>query len=307
MKTSLDHLPERKQHEVQTIATLLRDEFEQFVQRKTSSTKADYRILKIILFGSHAKGTWVNDPIHGYVSDYDILVLVNSPELVEEYGLWSHAEDRIQRRIQAPFSLLVHTLSEVNDWLHQGHYFFKDIREQGVELYRYSNNPLAQPGNLSAQEQKAIAEKHFGQWFFRAEQFFISFRDDLDRKWYAKAAFELHQAAERFLACTLLVCTNYLPRTHNLKHLRAFCTQQDRRFFELFPNTSRFTRRSFQRLKRAYVDARYSEHYEITTEELEWLASEVERLRQLTEEVCQARITALTEQARQEELSSREG
>ena len=73
MKTSLDHLPERKQHEVQTIATLLRDEFEQFVQRKTSSTKADYRILKIILFGSHAKGTWVNDPIHGYVSDYDRL------------------------------------------------------------------------------------------------------------------------------------------------------------------------------------------------------------------------------------------
>jgi len=27
-------------------------------------------ILKIILFGSHARGDWVSDPIGGYISDY---------------------------------------------------------------------------------------------------------------------------------------------------------------------------------------------------------------------------------------------
>ncbi|MBX2808677.1 MAG: hypothetical protein KTR20_08595 [Cellvibrionaceae bacterium] len=41
---------------------------------------------------------------------------------------------------------------------------------------------------------------------------------------------------------------------------------------EIFPGQDRFQRRSFQRLKRAYIDACYSEHYAITSEELNWLA-----------------------------------
>ncbi|SHO56557.1 hypothetical protein [Vibrio quintilis] len=44
------------------------------------------------------------------------------------------------------------------------------------------------------------------------------------------------------------------------------------------------------RLKRAYVDALYSEHYEITVEELAYLAQEVEKLKALTEAVCLVRI-----------------
>jgi hypothetical protein len=35
-------------------------------------------------------------------------------------------------------------------------------------------------------------------------------------------------------------------------------------------------------LKQAYIDARYSEHYEITREELEWLAERVRILQTLT-------------------------
>ncbi|AJQ97503.1 hypothetical protein [Gynuella sunshinyii] len=61
MKTGLDHLPKAKQHELQTISTILRDTLEDFLQGKTGR-RTEYRILKIILFGSHAKGTWVNDP-----------------------------------------------------------------------------------------------------------------------------------------------------------------------------------------------------------------------------------------------------
>ncbi|MEI8633098.1 hypothetical protein P4S72_15930 [Vibrio sp. PP-XX7] len=61
MKTTLDHLPEHKQLELQTISAILRDTMEDYLQGKTR-TKAEYRILKIILFGSHAKGNWVNDP-----------------------------------------------------------------------------------------------------------------------------------------------------------------------------------------------------------------------------------------------------
>ncbi|MDW6092444.1 nucleotidyltransferase domain-containing protein [Vibrio rhizosphaerae] len=82
MKTSLDHLPESKQQELATISTILRDTLEDYLQGKTAS-KSEFRIVKIILFGSHAKGSWVNDSQNGYISDYDILVIVNEAAMVE--------------------------------------------------------------------------------------------------------------------------------------------------------------------------------------------------------------------------------
>ncbi len=293
MKTSLDHLPQRKQQDVQTITTLLHNEFSTYLEGK-SSVKANYRILKIILFGSHAKGSWVDDPANGYISDYDILLIVNDPALVEEYALWHAVEDRIQRSISTPVGLIIHTIEDINNHLHQGHYFFKDIREQGIELYSHSKKELAQPGNLTPQEQKAIAENHFQQWFESASDLLVTFRFDKDRGKLKQAAFLLHQATERFYGCTLLVCTNYRPKTHNIAQLRSLCAQQDSRYFDNLTSTTQFNRRSFQRLKQAYVDARYSEHYQITKEELNWLAQEVEKLQALTEMVCKEKIETLS-------------
>ncbi|WP_059123263.1 HEPN domain-containing protein [Vibrio sp. MEBiC08052] len=291
MKTALDHLPERKQQELHTITTVLRDTLDDFLRNKNGS-KAEFRILKIILFGSHAKGTWVNDRPNGYISDYDILVIVNRSALVEEYAVWHSAEEQIARRVtSAPLGLIVHTLNEVHQQLQQGHYFFADIREQGIELFSADKRELPTPGNLSEAERVTIATKHFNHWFSSAAQFYESaYKPMLENKYFNYAAFQLHQVTERLFACTLLVCTNYLPKTHNLESLRSMCAQQAPAFAELFPMENKFHRRSFQRLKRAYIDARYSEHYEISAEELVYLQSEVEKLRQMTERVCRGRI-----------------
>jgi HEPN domain-containing protein len=115
----------------------------------------------------------------------------------------------------------------------------------------------------------------------------------MDRGDYKKAAFELHQANERFLSCTLLVYTNYRPKTHNLKRLLALCVQQEPRFNSLFPRDTKHHRRCFELLKRAYVEARYSEHYKITEEELRWLGEQVVALQSLTEAVCREKIAGL--------------
>ncbi len=292
MKTSLGHLPQQKQQDVQTIATLLRDELDKYLATKNDA-KARYRILKIILFGSHAKGTWVYDPTNGYISDYDILLIVNDPALIEEYELWNVIDDNIQRRISTPVGLITHTIEDISNYLHKGHYFFKDIRQQGIELYSYSKKELVQPGNLTLQEQKVIAEKHFEQWFESAQKFYKHFKIAIQDSDDHFAAFMLHQTVERFYGCTLLTCTNYRPKTHSIAQLRSLCAQQDARYFDNFTSNSKFNRRSFQRLKHAYVDARYSEHYEITEEELNWLAQEVDKLQTLTEEVCKAKIASL--------------
>ncbi|MBJ7537304.1 HEPN domain-containing protein [Marinomonas transparens] len=296
MRTNFDHLTLRQQMSVPIISTVLLDEMDTYLLGKTSKKK-HFRILKIVLFGSQAKGTQVYDPANGYVSDYDVLVIVNQEELVEEFDIWNKAEEKIERRIGRPLGLIVHSIHDINQRLHEGQYFFKDIREEGIEIYASDTRELPRPGNLTQDEQKTIAEKHYEQWFKSANGFLKHFTIDMEDKEYKLAAFHLHQAAERFYSCTLLVHTNYLPKTHNIELLRSYCIRQDPRFIEQFSldgiaQTQRFQKRSFQRLKRAYVDSRYSEHYEITEEELNWLAGEVEKLKILTEEICQAKIAS---------------
>ncbi|KUI97449.1 HEPN domain-containing protein [Vibrio sp. MEBiC08052] len=290
MKTSLDHLPEFKQQELATISTILRDTLENYLEGKTGS-KSEFRILKIILFGSHAKGNWVSDPINGYISDYDILVMVNKAALVEDYVVWQRAEEQIDRKVKsAPLGLIVHDLQEVNERLQQGHYFFRDIREEGIELFAATPKPLMEPGDLTEAEKREIARKHYAQWFKSANAFISGYHHYLNQKELSIAAFELHQSTERFLACVLLTCTNYLPKSHNIEKLSKLCAQIEPEFKTIFPLDNKFHRRSFRRLQRAYIEARYSEHYEITAEELAYLEGRVQQLRTLAERVCLARI-----------------
>ncbi|WNJ97731.1 HEPN domain-containing protein [Vibrio ruber] len=293
MKTSLDHLPERKQHELALISTILRDTLEEYIVGKQGS-KAEFRILKIILFGSHAKGGWVRDIPNGYVSDYDILVIVNQSSLVEEDLVWRRAEEQIDRKVtSAPLGLIVHTLAEVNEQLRQGHYFFKDIREEGIEIFAATPKELAEPGDLTDEERRDIAQGHFDHWFTSAQRYIYFYECSLsEKKWLNEAAFNLHQATERFFACTLLVLTNYLPKTHNIEKLKKYCAEQDHAFADIFPMDDKFHRRSFRRLQRAYIDARYSMHYEITEEELAYLQGEVEKLKTLVETVCLRKLEA---------------
>lgn len=164
MKTRLDHLPENKQANIQFLLDTIHDEFEQVRGFATSEKKKHSRIVMVVLFGSYAKGSYVDDPVNGYISDYDVLVLLNYNELVDEYTIWHSAEERISQKIKAPVNILVHTLEETNNWLQQGHYFFSDIRAEGIQLYSYNNTALIAPGKLTSEEAKNIAQGHFDQW-----------------------------------------------------------------------------------------------------------------------------------------------
>jgi predicted nucleotidyltransferase/HEPN domain-containing protein len=291
MKTNLDHLPEAKQQNIQTIVDVIHDEFQQ-VTGFANGKKKHSRIVLIILFGSYAKGTWVDDPVNGYVSDYDILVVLNRDDLVEEYKIWHTAEERAGQKVKAPVNILVHTHEEVNDKLQQGHYFFTDIKKEGVQLYRYQGTTLAEAGKLSPAEAKKIAEEHYEQWYQSAGSFLIDYGHCMDRKDLKKAAFELHQSAERFYACILLVFTNYRPKSHNLKLLHGLAMQQHQAVKNVFPQDAKFNRRCFELLKKAYVDARYSSHYSITEEELRWLEGQVKQLQSMTKTICTEKIAA---------------
>ncbi len=207
MNNNLDHLPSSKKKDLAHIVAVLRDEFEQVISFANGKKKHS-RILKIILFGSYSTGRWVKNPACGYVSDFDILVILNRGELAHEYKIWNTAEDRISLQVRPPLNILVHTLVEVNNALAQSQYFFTDIRREGIILYESDNRRLAEAGDLTPEEFKAIAEKYYQQWFVSAGEFLDTSFDDIKKQRFNKSAFELHQATERFYACLLLVLTN---------------------------------------------------------------------------------------------------
>jgi len=96
----------------------------------------------------------------------------------------------------------------------------------------------------------------------------------------------------------LLVCTFYTPHVHNLGFLRTQAERLDRRLTYVWPTDNRKERAMFEKLKDAYVKARYSKHYRITAEELTWLGSCVEELGRVVQEICSERIAMLEEALR---------
>src|SRR3546814_3747478 len=98
MRTDLDHLPAVKQRELDQIVATIFDAFRAATEQATGRRKGA-RILKIILFGSHARGDWVDAPLSAnqYKSDYDILVIVSQKELTDRAAYWAKAEEQLIR------------------------------------------------------------------------------------------------------------------------------------------------------------------------------------------------------------------
>lgn len=305
MKSSIAHLPERKQRELSRIVEVLHEEFEDALKDGTANFKKRGRILKIILFGSHARGNWVDEPHtkKGYRSDYDILVVVNNSKLTDFARYWSKAQDRLLRLsgVETPVSLIVHSRREVNTALYDGRYFFVDIRRDGIVLYEVDDEPLAQPKRLTLTQAYRVGKEHFDSRFSHARDFSKGAEFYVGVGNLSLASFELHQSIEQAYATLLLVLTNYSPASHNLNFLRGLAEGQHRELAEIWPRDQQRFTAWFNIVNEAYVKARYSQHYEITEEALVWLLDRTETLIDIVEKACRnhlERLKAEVESAR---------
>ena len=298
MRNGLDQLTATNQREHSDVVRILFEEFETAHARGNADWNRKGRIFKIVLYGSYARGDWVDDPVGGYQSDYDILVVVNNERLTE-FEHWSAAEDRLMREVTinhtltAPVSFIVHSLKDVNAQLERGRPFFVDIVEQGIGLYEAEGYEFAQPRNLPPEEARVEAEKHFESWFESASRRAELAQTALSKGYLNEAAFDFHQATERFYHCTLLVLSLYSPKSHRLNFLRSQCEQIAPALVEAWPRDDKFSRRCFELLRLAYVNARYSPHYKISAEELTWIGERVAVLEDLVEKICRDHIAAL--------------
>ncbi len=278
MKKSVEHLPKNKQSQLAHLTALIR-----------AAAEVEF----IILFGSHARGDWQKDIETGYESDFDILVITRSEALANKLELWSQIEADYERLPNATeLSLIAHDFTFVKNKIEWGHYFFNDIRREGIILYESGRYTLPEPKILGEEERKKKAKEDFKKWFESANDFYRFFEFGLQQGMETIAAFQLHQATERYFSTILLVFTNYKPRIHNIEKLGKQAADLHPAFRDIFPRSTEEDNRLFDLLKKAYVDARYSKKYQIAAHELQVLAQRVLLLRERTEMVCKERIEA---------------
>lgn len=283
MKTSLTHLPGNKQSEIMRIVDIIREVVNPEM---------------IILFGSYAKGGWKehryqsrDGVFYEYVSDYDFLVITQKVTTETSDQEWAIEE---RAKADGPVNLEIHEIDFVNKGIEAGQYFFMDIIKEGILLYTTKSVEFSKPLELSIARQREIAEEYFQAWFSQASEFLIDARNALSRKSLRNATFYLHQSAESLYYTTLLVCTGYKPKTHNLKKLRKKAKNLSLKLFLLFPVESNSKEKQlFEQLKQGYIDARYKKNFSISEETVQELMERVEGMKEIVLEISHARISSL--------------
>ncbi len=118
--------PRAIETKAERVVKVLFDEFEDVTKTKLSDKRKLGRILKVILFGSYARGDWVEDRLSGCRSDYDLLIVVNSHQFTDLHEYWGKADEHfirevtVTQNIKTPVNFIVHDLADVNDQLAKG-------------------------------------------------------------------------------------------------------------------------------------------------------------------------------------------
>ena len=278
MKTSLEYLPEEKREQVTAVAALL---------------QAEAPVEMVILFGSYARGDWVEDAENGYFSDFDILAVVATEELARDTGLWARLSQRAQALTgSAPVRVIVHDIKQVNHEIRHGQYFFIDILRQGVKLFDSRRYMLASPKALEPADRLKLGLVSFRYWFASANEFWRGAGYFAGRGLGPHAAFLLHQSVERHFAAVYLVFTAYKPKSHNIEELANETASFHPALAGALPRSEPEDAALFGLLKKAYIEARYSKSYRITAEELQTLRQRVFDLAVRVREACVEKLVS---------------
>jgi predicted nucleotidyltransferase len=211
MKKSLAHLPKQKQTELMLITEKICDIVPQAEM--------------IFLFGSYARGDWVDGPhVQGRgkltirkKSDYDIAVITRFAYTARDTALWDKVKAELAKMdLSTIVRILPREFEFVNYKLQQGQYFFTEICEQGIILYDSAEVELSDRKELDPTETKEIAQETFDETFKSATTFYTAYKHMFGDGEYKNAAFELHQATEFASKTVLLIFGGECPQEHHL-------------------------------------------------------------------------------------------
>ncbi len=104
----------------------------------------------------------------GYVSDFDLLVIVNQQDLADRAAYWTSAdqgliEERLVGNLRTPTNFIVHSWQQVTDGLAHGRFFFMDIARDGIGLFEADDRPFPEPKPKTPERAVAMAQEYFDE------------------------------------------------------------------------------------------------------------------------------------------------
>jgi len=258
---------------------------------------------KVILFGSFARGDWVDDEYqeggatYSYRSDFDFLVVLNNELKEKEYEIVSKIENRTLG-FDHDVSPIVHTIEYINKGLSSGQYFFKDIIKEGIVLYDSNNVVFSSLEIISPENEYQLIKQYYENWIISGSEFLegtkILFKNALDKKSSLnQVIFNLNQSVEKFYGGILLIYTGYKPKTHKIKIYRKYSKHISQELNQLFnfPIGDPEEVRLFDILNKSYIDSRYQEGYFIDVVDLKKLIEKGERLEKVVIKLSKVKLT----------------
>ena len=283
MKSSLTHLPLNKQKEINFITSIIKDVVNPEM---------------IILFGSYAKGTfvehrYVSDGVtYEYISDYDFLAITKNN--TEKASTQESKIMSLTEMLEPPVNLEIHDIDYVNKGLEWGEYFWTDIVKEGIVQYDKGTIQLSEARDLSTAERKEKAQTLYNTWFPQSSEFLIDANNAANRGNYRLADFYSHQATECLYYSTLLVFTDYKPKVHNLWKLRKKAKPYSQELFHVFrAETDKEEERLFELLKQGYIDARYRTDFNISESEIGEIIKRVNLMIPIVQNICLGHINGI--------------
>lgn len=290
MKKSIKRLPKRTQEELAVLQELI--------------LKYLANVRMIMLYGSYARGEHViwdeSYDEHGvrsyYQSDLDILVICDTGDTMKAEN---HArnvivpkyDERMEgRRHPAPPQIIVENPVSINRAIRRKHYFFYEIIKDAILLYDDGTFKIGKPEKLSYREIKQYAEEEYAGCFHMGECFLKSGYSAKEEEEYKYGSFLLHQSCERFYKTYMLVHSASRPKSHKLAVLGAMARSRSRGFVNVFPTNAPEEKEAFDKLCRAYIEARYSSEFTVSKEQYEYMLARTEVLCEVTVRECAARM-----------------
>lgn len=261
-----------------------------------------FAIEKVICFGSIINSIQnnscfkapENEPEVKLQNSYYLLVVPKASEILADIAIQMQLEEGV--KTLANVTIIVHRMEEINKALESGSSFFTTIYKKGTILFDHEKEDFVVPASGAPLNKRIIKREAFWlQWFNLSESFLrgaVFFKND---NHHNLSVYMLHQALQHCYSGMLRVLTGYRTNTNGLPRLMKLIDN-------IIPESSFASvkktpedARLIGLLLKGFGDARYSDKFKITEQELSLITTRIEEILKTANISCLLHIKKIKE------------
>jgi len=277
-------------------------EAENQLKEITAIITEQYSFEKIISIGSEINKTQrescfadLNEPSvsSNLLNSYFLLLIPCQTEKCNDVVIQQRLEEQLKPI--ASVTILIHRMDEFNTALQNGSTFFKSVYKRGIVLYDKNEEPFVSPGEgASIRNRITKREQLWQKWHQLATEFLTGANFFIGEEINELSVFMLHQALQHCYSAMIRVLTGYRTNSNSLRRLIKLIdlALPDSSF--VVPNRSTpEDLRLMSILLKGYGDARYSDGFTVTKQDVSIIYGKVSVIIDNANKVCLQRITDL--------------